>query len=432
MSAAKQADASPGMEAGQPTGRLAVLKNRALVTLMMGHFSVDMYSGVIPVLYPLLTDKFTLNLSTVGLVSLAYSGMSSISQPLFGYIADKYGTRFIGLALGWTAIMFACVGFAPSFGILLIFAGLAGIGSGAYHPMGAVNARAVINESERNTAMSIYVTGGTLGVASGPLVAAVIFHFFNLKGTALMLVPGMTAAIWMLFEMRTISKRLVRRTKSAVAGPPIPYRALAIVIGMMALRSWTISGMQAYIPTWYKELGYSSFFYSALVTTLLVSTALGTIGSGTIADRRGRKFPLIVSSVCSVPMILLFAQFPGNWGFVFAALIGFLAASTLPLLLVIAQELMSGRAGLASGLIMGLGFTMSAIGIPITGRVADNWGLQNAMRFQALIGAATIVFAVMLPSEAKIRELTRKPEPIPAMDPVTAGSLVGEPQRGPA
>ena len=36
-----------------PTGRLAVLKNRALATLMFGHFSVDMYSGVIPVLYPL-------------------------------------------------------------------------------------------------------------------------------------------------------------------------------------------------------------------------------------------------------------------------------------------------------------------------------------------------------------------------------------------
>ena len=61
-----------------------------------------------------------------------------------------------------------------------------------------------------------------------------------------------------------------------------------------------------------------------------------------------------------------------------------LAASTLPLLLVIAQELMAGRAGLASGLIMGLGFTMSAIGIPITGAVADAWGIQNAMRFQAL------------------------------------------------
>jgi hypothetical protein len=51
---------------------------------------------------------------------------------------------------------------------------------------------------------------------------------------------------------------------------------------------------------------------------------------------------------------------------------------------------------------------MSAIGIPITGAVADHWGIQNAMRFQALVGASTIVFALLLPTEAKIRELTRR------------------------
>ena len=107
----------------------------------------------------------------------------------------------------------------------------------------------------------------------------------------MMLVPGVGAAIWMLFEMRTISKRLVRRARAAVAAPPVPMRAAGIVIGMMALRSWTISGMQAYIPTWYEELGYSSFFYGALVTMLLLSTALGTVGSGTLADRHGRRFP---------------------------------------------------------------------------------------------------------------------------------------------
>ena len=392
-----------------PTGKLAILKNRALLTLMLGHFTIDMYSGIIPVLYPLITDRFELNLSTVGLVSLAYSGMSSISQPLFGWIADRFGTRFIGLALAWTALMYAAIGFAPSFGILLLLAGLAGIGSGAYHPMGAVNARAVIHDAQRNTAMSIYVTGGTLGVASGPIVAALIFHFFDIHGTAVMFLPGICTAVWMLFEMRSISKRFKNRVRSAVAAPPVPLKPMAIVICMMALRSWAISGMQAYIPSWYKELGYSAFFYSALITTFLICAAFGTVGSGTIADKRGRKFPLVVSSILSVPGILLFAQFPGNSAFVTLALIGFLAASTLPLLLVIAQELMAGRAGLASGLIMGLGFTMSAIGIPITGAVADQWGIQNAMRFQALVGAATIIFAVMLPSEAKIRELVRRP-----------------------
>ena len=140
------------------TSRLEVVRNRALLTLTLGHFTVDMYAGVLPILYPLLTDEFDLNLKTVGLVSLAYSGAASLTQPIFGYITDKRGTRLIGLALMWTAIMFAMIGLAPSFPVLVLLAGLAGIGSGAYHPMGAVTASAVIptrNETRRCRSTSL-------------------------------------------------------------------------------------------------------------------------------------------------------------------------------------------------------------------------------------------------------------------------------------
>ena len=70
-----------------------VLRNRPLLTLMLGHYTVDMYVGVLPVLYPVLTGRFNLDLKTIGLLTLAYSGMASLAQPFFGWIADKYGTR---------------------------------------------------------------------------------------------------------------------------------------------------------------------------------------------------------------------------------------------------------------------------------------------------------------------------------------------------
>ena len=392
-----------------PRGRLAavrVLRNRALATLMLGHFTVDMYVGVIPMLYPLFRDKFDLSLETVGYVSLAYGGAASLSQPLFGILADRKGTRFVGLALLWTATTFALLGFVASFAALIVLAALSGLGSGLYHPLGALNARAVIDERERNTAMSIYVTGGTLGVASGPLVGALILWALGLHGTILMVLPGALICVVMLRQGKEIAAKVPRRVRGAVMTVrAVPLATMGVIVGMMMLRAWTITGVQTFLPTWYDELGYGKLMQSALVTTLLISTALGTVGSGTLADRYGRRMPLILSSALSVPTILLFAHFPGPWAFLTAALMGFLAASTLPLLLVIAQELMAGRAGLASGLIMGLGFAMSAIGMPITGRIGDVWGLQDAMRFQALIGAATFVLAWFLPSEHKIREL---------------------------
>src|SRR3954465_6299751 len=99
--------------------RFAAFRNRPLMTLMLGHLMVDMYVGLLPVFYPLLIDRFAIDLKTVGLVSLAYTGVASLIQPLFGWLADRYGTRYIGLALFWSATMFATIGFATSFPLLL-------------------------------------------------------------------------------------------------------------------------------------------------------------------------------------------------------------------------------------------------------------------------------------------------------------------------
>ena len=401
-----------------PPTRFQVTRNKPLMTLMLGHLTLDMYAGILPVLYPLLQDQFDVSLKTVGFVSFAYSGAASLSQPFFGWIADRFGTRFIGLALLWTACTYATIGFAPSFTILVLLAGLAGLGSGAYHPMGALNASAVITDEQRNTAMSIYVTGGTLGVALGPLIGALVFHYFGIHGTGVTILPGAGIAILMLFEMRTIALRVKRRSKSQQASQiPIPVGPLAAVIGLMMLRSWTLFGIQSFVPTWYEDMGYSSMFYSLLATTLLLTSALGSVGSGTLADRYGRRMLLIGSAILSVPSILLFAQFPGVPAFFSGAMMGLLFASTGPLLLVIAQQLMAGRAGMASGLILGLGFVMGAIGVPIMGAFADAYGIQNAMRAQAIVGALSVLVAFLLPTEREIRRLT---EPKPATAPATA------------
>jgi len=404
----------------------SVLRNRPLLTLMSGHFSVDLYVGLLPVLYPLLTDRFTLDLKTVGLVSLAYSGMASISQPFFGWIADRYGTRFIGLALIWTAVMFSTIGFAPSFPVLLMLAAAAGIGSGCYHPLGALNANAVIPEKQRNVAMSVYVTGGTMGVALGPIIGAVIFTLFGIHGTAVMFFPGIFSAIWLLFEMRTIAVRRPAPVKpgTVVTRAPVPILPMLAIIGVMASRSWTVIGIEAFIPTWYKSLGYGATFYGPLATTVVVASALGTIGSGTLADKYGRRAVIVGALILTVPVIILFAQFTGPIGFLTGAGVGFLAASTGPLMLVMAQQLMAGRAGMASGLILGLGFVTGAIGVPVMGALADAFGIATAMRFQAVIVLVTIAIAFFLPSEEFLFNRTRAIEaaihPTPGAVPATA------------
>jgi FSR family fosmidomycin resistance protein-like MFS transporter len=378
------------------------LRNGKLLTLMLGHLTVDSYVGVIPVLYPILIGRFHLTLATVGLVSLAYGGMAAVSQPLFGVLADRFGTRFTGLTLVWTALTFSLVGFVTTFPLLVLLAVASGLGSGAFHPMGALDVRALLPAWRRSAGMSIYVTAGTVGVAVGPLIGILVFHAFGIHGTGLLVIPGLVAGGYLLWRMRAVKPAAVAARAVAAVAPRAPVIALALVIGVMMSRSWTVNVFQAFTPTWYQQLGYGPEFYGPLATTLVLASAVGTVGCGTLADRYGRRVVILATLVLSAPAILLFTAFPGPWAFASAVLIGFLAASTAPLMLLMAQQLMAARAGLASGLVMGLGFVTGAIGIPINGAIADHIGLQRSLMTHVFLVIATIAIAWFLPSEEKM------------------------------
>ena len=378
---------------------------------MLGHLTVDSYAGVIPVLYPLLIDRFQLSLATVGLVSLAYSGMAAVSQPLFGFLADRFGTRLTGLALCWTALIFSAIGFVTTFPQLVLLALASGLGSGAFHPLGALDVRSLLPPWRRSAGMSIYVTAGTVGVAVGPLIGIAVFGAFGIHGTGLLIFPGIAAGGYLLWRMRRGAAGVAFPARPAPAAHRrVPYFALAVVIGVMMSRSWTVNVFQAFTPTWYKQLGYGPEFYGPLATTLVLASAVGTVGCGTLADRYGRRTVILVTLVLSIPAIFLFTAFPGPWAFASAILIGFLAASTAPLMLLMAQQLMASRAGLASGLVMGLGFVTGAIGVPINGAIADSIGLQRSLMTHLILAAGTIGIAWLLPSEADMERLAGRHE----------------------
>jgi FSR family fosmidomycin resistance protein-like MFS transporter len=386
-------------------GVIAALRNRGLVTLALGHFTVDSYVGVIPVLFPLLIGRFDLDLGTVGLVSLAYGGTASLSQPFFGFLADRFGTRLTGLALVWTASSFAAIGFAPTFPALVVIAAVSGLGSGAFHPFGAVSVRRLLPERRGTTGLSVYVTGGTLGVAFGPLIGVAIFSAFGMRGTLVLLVPGLAIACFLLLAMRARDRSAPPRRPVATSILLVP---LAATIFVMASRSWTIITLETFTPTWYHELGYGPVFYGALATTMVLASAVGMIGCGGLADRFGRRTVIVGTLVLSIPAMLLFVLFPGPQGFVWGVLFGLLAASTAPITLILAQELMAARAGLASGLVLGLGFVAGAIGVPVTGAIADHFGLATALGLQVALVVVTIPVALLLPSEKVLRGLRRR------------------------
>src|SRR5215216_4651700 len=368
---------------------------------MLGHFSNDMLGGVLPVLFPTMKLQYGLSNAQLGLVTLAFTATSSLTQPLFGYFSDTHGRRwFVPATLIWGALCASCYGFITSY---LAFIALAGIGSGAFHPLGASNAAAVSNDEHRNAAMSFYTVSGGIGYGLGPIIGSLLLSVFGPRGTLGLLIPGFTAATLIWPQMR-----LVERAREARAGATRAMRttpewgALARVILVTMMRSWVFLSVLQLTPIWYSELGFSQAFYGSLAAAIILAGAVGTLLGGGFADRIGQRRVIVTTLLLAIPALLLYVAFPGPQGIFLVALVGFFCDASLSITLVMAQRLVPGRIGVASGVILGLGFVTGGIGVPITGRIADLFGMQVALASLTLLLAAASLVALTLPTGREI------------------------------
>ena len=392
-----------------------LFQNKPLLTFMAGHFTVDMYGGILPVLYPLMVTEFDLTNAHIGFVALAYTGASSLSQPAFGYLADRFGSRYFAVvSMCWSALMVGIIGFAPSYGILIFLAFLAGLGSGAYHPQGASNAAAAACETKRNSALAFYTVGGTSGYALGPVIAASAFLILGRYGTIFLLPFGFLVAFLMLKQLKKLGLGVAQHhaTQRAVQAA-IEWRPLLLVMGVVMLRSWVFAATVAFIPIWFNDQGYSAGFYATLTTLVLGFGAAGTLAGGLLADRIGQRTILVGSLVACAPFLILFAMFPGPQSLIFGPAFAFLADMGISITLVMAQRMLPGRVGMASGFILGMGFVTGGIGVPVTGYLADRYGMAEALMANSVLILLAIMVVMMIPKRSLI-------EPAPQATPAPA------------
>jgi FSR family fosmidomycin resistance protein-like MFS transporter len=390
---------------------LQVMRNRAMFVLMLGHFSNDMLGGVLPLLFPLMKVQFALTNAQLGLVTLAFTAASSLTQPIFGYFSDTYGKRwFVPATLIWGSVFAASYGFVSSYIMFLVVAALAGIGSGAFHPLGASNASAVSRDEYRNAAMSWYTVAGSTGYGLGPLLGSVLIGTFGRMGTLGLLIPGFTAAALIWPQMRIVERAREARAEAIKAMRARPeWGLLGRVILVTMMRSWVFLSVQSLSATWYSELGFGRELYAPLTSIIIFSGAVGTLAGGMMADRLGQRRIIITTLLLSIPWLLLYAAFPGPQGLLLAVLFGFFCDASISITLVMAQSLMPGRVGVASGVILGLGFVTGGVGVPVTGWLADRFGMQVALSSLSVFLVAGALLALTLPGR---RELARDAQDI--------------------
>ncbi|HTA65374.1 MAG TPA: MFS transporter, partial [Xanthomonadaceae bacterium] len=143
-----------------------------LLTLSFCHLLNDMIQSLLPAIYPLLKQSFSLSFAQIGLITLTFQVTASLLQPFVGIYTDKRPLPYsLVIGMGFTLTGLLLLSQAPSFPILLCAAALVGSGSSVFHPESSRIAR-MASGGQHGFAQSVFQVGGNIGSASGPLLAA--------------------------------------------------------------------------------------------------------------------------------------------------------------------------------------------------------------------------------------------------------------------
>jgi len=201
-----------------------------------------------------------------------------------------------------------------------------------------------------------------------------------------------------------------RGTAASSSVEPDRPGALGLLLGVIAFRSVAWFGLVTFVPLWEVSLGHSKAHGSHLLSLMLLAGGLGTLAAGPIADRLGRRPVLIVSMAATGPLILVYVLMGGILGAIALALVGVCVIGTFGVTMVMSQEYLPRRIGMASGLSIGLSIGLGGVAAVGLGAIADTIDLRSAMYAAAAAPLAGLVLAALLPSTRSRRRLA--PEPV--------------------
>ncbi|HOL72365.1 MAG TPA: MFS transporter [Bryobacteraceae bacterium] len=372
----------------------------SLILLSAGHFSVDLYSGALGALQPLLVKRFGMSLAEAGLLGGLLVCSSSLMQPLYGYLSDRFHTRlFAALGPRIAGLFISSLGLAPSYGWLLLMVALGGAGIAAFHPQASVWATHGL-EGKRGRAMAIFISAGTLGFACGPLCFSAVTGLFGLRGTIWAAIPGLLVCVLLI---ATLPEAGAHKPKTESGSDWRALRAvwkpLAILYSLVFIRSIVQVTYAQMIPLYLTlERGYSVGSASVTLSLFLAFGAFGGFVGGHLSDRFGGKPVIVVSMIASVPLLMLFFL---TRGFVSAAgllLGGLILLFTIPVNVVMAQDLVPSQAGTISALMMGFAWgSAGLVFIPLTGWMADVVSMHNALLALLVFPLIGFVLSLRLP-----------------------------------
>jgi MFS transporter, FSR family, fosmidomycin resistance protein len=352
---------------------------RTIPLLSVGHACVDVYQGSVAALVPFFVAERAYSYAAAAGIVLAASLLSSVVQPLFGALTDRWAMPWllpVSTVVGGVGV--ALAGVSRSYALTLAAVAVSGIGVAAYHPEAARVARVAAGRSHR--AMSWFSLGGNLGFAAAPLLVGVVVATGGLGASPLLVVPALVGAALCVAALRS-----ARIAAAAAPGDPAPLgrddrRSFLVLSGAIVCRSIVFVGLSAFVSLFaVQQVGGGSATGTAALFVLYIGGAVGTIAGGSLATRFGRlavtrwSYALTTAAVAGVVLV------PGPLLFVFVALVSAGLYTPFSLHITLGQDYLPQHVGTASGVTLGLTVSIGGLAGPAVGALADATSLQTAL-----------------------------------------------------
>jgi FSR family fosmidomycin resistance protein-like MFS transporter len=382
-----------------PAARVTFL---AFLLFCFGHFFIDLYSGALGALQPLLVDQYRMSFTEAGILAGVLSFSSSVLQPAYGYLSDRFHSRlFTALAPAVAGIFISSLGWAPGYPALLGMVFLGGAGIASFHPQAASRATEGIYKN-RGRAMAIFISSGTLGLALGPSFFSAVAERVGLPRTSWAALPGIALSAVLLLFLRPPASQ-AHRAKFDWAPLRAVWKPMTILFFLVFIRSAVQVTFTQFLPLYLHTQRGSSVANASLHLTLYLGFgALGGFLGGNLADRFGGRRVILFSMIGSVPFLALFVSTTGIVSTVSLILGGLILLFTTPVNVLMGQELAPTQTGTVSALMMGFAWGTSGIlFIPLTGWISDLYSMQAAFTGLVLFPLIGFFLALKLPKCAQ-------------------------------
>lgn len=377
----------------------SAIKRSTLLAVVLGHLSVDMQTGSLAVLLPLLLKAFALDYTGAAAIMTFNNLIIAVSQPLFGILGDRKQMRwlvYVGCLL--TGLGMVAVMFLPSYWLIVGAVVLSGLGSAMFHPEGLSVVRAISGQKGA-TASSVFFFGGNLGFAVGPLLVAWLTQTWGTHAAIWMLIPTLVAMGFLAANTgeirRPAAERLAIRSQAGAQWHNQNLGLILLLLALITVQTIVLTGLKTFIPLYYAEQVPADWI-ALLLTVIALTGAAGTLVGGFAAERIGRKRVLIIAAVLVLGLLAFVFRTDGWLQLLLLALTGFFLSMPWPLSVVMVQEAMPNNVGLASGLTLGLAYGASGLGVAALGRIGDLFGLQATMNVVMWLPLAALAISFLV------------------------------------